>query len=105
MPADTPVNMLAQGQHILSLQPFSAMLNASLEAFSPGRAELSVPVAPALPHWQLEGRPHPTRALMIALPCAVGTVVSLLIVLLLAGSLFPVDIPVAYKASYELPKP
>lgn len=43
-----PTDMLAQGQHILSLQPFSAMLNARLDAFSPGNAELSVPIAPAL---------------------------------------------------------
>ena len=56
-------------------------------------------------YWQSEGRPRLTRALLIALPCAVGTVVSLLIVLSLAGALFPVDIPAAYKASYELPKP
>jgi len=52
MPTDTPTamsaNMLAQGQHILSLQPFSALLNARLDAFTPGSAELSVPVAPAL---------------------------------------------------------
>jgi uncharacterized protein (TIGR00369 family) len=40
--------MLVQGQRILSLQPFSAMLNARLDAFAPGSAELSVPVAPAL---------------------------------------------------------
>lgn len=43
-----PADMLTQGQHILSLQPFSAMLNARLDAFAPGSAELSVPVAPAL---------------------------------------------------------
>jgi uncharacterized protein (TIGR00369 family) len=48
MPADMPSNMLAQGQYILSQQPFSAMLNARLEAFAPGSVELSVPVAPAL---------------------------------------------------------
>jgi uncharacterized protein (TIGR00369 family) len=43
-----PTDMLMQGQQILALQPFSAMLNARLDAFEPGRAELSVPVAPAL---------------------------------------------------------
>lgn len=43
-----PADMLTQGRHILSLQPFSAMLNARLDAFAPGSAELSVPVAPAL---------------------------------------------------------
>jgi uncharacterized protein (TIGR00369 family) len=48
MPTDVPMDMLAQGRHILGLQPFSAMLNARLDAFAPGSAELSVPVAPAL---------------------------------------------------------
>ena len=43
-----PADMLTQGQHILSLQPFSAMLNARLDAFEPGSAELSVPVVPTL---------------------------------------------------------
>ncbi|MDP3311486.1 MAG: PaaI family thioesterase [Polaromonas sp.] len=43
-----PADMLAHGQQILSQQPFSAMLNARLDAFAPGSAELSVPVAPAL---------------------------------------------------------
>ncbi|OOG43020.1 PaaI family thioesterase [Polaromonas sp. A23] len=43
-----PADMLTQGQHILSQQPFSAILNARLDAFAPGSAELSVPVAPAL---------------------------------------------------------
>lgn len=43
-----PTDMLTQGQHILSLQPFSTMLNARLDAFVPGSAELSVPVVPAL---------------------------------------------------------
>lgn len=41
-------DMLTQGRHILSKQPFSALLNARLEAFAPGAAELSVPVVPAL---------------------------------------------------------
>lgn len=40
--------MLAHGRHILSQQPFSAMLNARLDAFAAGSAELSVPVVPAL---------------------------------------------------------
>lgn len=45
MPND---DMLAQGRHILSQQPFSALLNARLDAFAPGTAELSVPVVPGL---------------------------------------------------------
>ena len=43
-----PNDMLAQGQHILSQQPFSAMLSARLDAFSPGHAELSLPIVPGL---------------------------------------------------------
>lgn len=43
-----PADMLTQGQQILSLQPFSALLGAQLDAFSPGHAELSLPVAPGL---------------------------------------------------------
>ncbi len=41
-------DMLTQGRHILSQQPLSAMLNARLDAFAPGIADLSLPVAPAL---------------------------------------------------------
>lgn len=43
-----PADMLAHGQAILSQQPFSTLLNARLDAFAPGSAELSLPVAPAL---------------------------------------------------------
>ena len=43
-----PNDMLMQGQQILALQPFSAMLNAQLDVFAPGHAELSLPVVPGL---------------------------------------------------------
>lgn len=43
-----PAEMLIRGQQVLSQQPFSALLGARLDAFSPGLAELSVPVAPGL---------------------------------------------------------
>jgi len=56
-------------------------------------------------YWQSEGRPRLARALVIAVPCAVGSVMSLLIVMSLAGALFPVDIPASYKATYVQPKP
>ncbi|HYW55445.1 MAG TPA: hypothetical protein VE934_00670 [Polaromonas sp.] len=52
-------------------------------------------------YWQSEGRPRLARALMVVVPCAVGAVISLLIVLSLAGAFFPVDIPASYKASYD----
>ncbi len=43
-----PADMLAFGQAILGQQPFSTLLNARLDAFAPGSAELSLPVAPAM---------------------------------------------------------
>ena len=51
MPADvspSSANLFAFGRDVLSRQPFSAMLNARLDAFAPGIAELSVPVVPSL---------------------------------------------------------
>ena len=49
-------------------------------------------------------RPRVERILIVAIPSVVGVVVSLLIVLSLAGSLFPVELPDLYKATYALPK-
>ena len=40
--------MLMWAREMLGRQPFSAMLNAQLDAFAPGGAELSVPVVPGL---------------------------------------------------------
>lgn len=40
--------MLMWAREMLGRQPFSAMLNAQLDAFAPGSAELSVPVVPGL---------------------------------------------------------
>jgi hypothetical protein len=51
-------------------------------------------------YWQLEGRARHTRNLAVALPAAVGFAVSLAIVLMLAGALYPVEVPPAYKATY-----
>jgi uncharacterized protein (TIGR00369 family) len=48
MPAEAPMDLLPFGRKVLAKQPFSAMLNARLDAFAPGVAELSVPVAPGL---------------------------------------------------------
>jgi uncharacterized protein (TIGR00369 family) len=51
MPADvttTSTDLFAFGSDALSRQPFSAMLNARLDAFASGIAELSVPVVPGL---------------------------------------------------------
>ena len=43
-----PADLLAWGRQMLGQQPFSAMLNAQLDVFVPGGAELSVPVVPGL---------------------------------------------------------
>ncbi|CAN7321373.1 PaaI family thioesterase [Polaromonas sp. LjRoot131] len=43
-----PADVLMWAREMLGRQPFSAMLNAQLDAFSPGSAELSVPVVPGL---------------------------------------------------------
>lgn len=51
-------------------------------------------------YWHVRGRPRVAGALVIVLPCAIGAVASLLIVLSLAGALFPVEVPAQYKASY-----
>ncbi|MDI1274369.1 PaaI family thioesterase [Polaromonas sp.] len=50
MPADLNISpdLIAFGRDALRRQPFSAMLGARLDAFEPGKAELSVPVVPGL---------------------------------------------------------
>ena len=50
-------------------------------------------------YWHSQRRPGVARALVVAFP-AVGVIVSLLIVLSLAGALFPVEVPARYKATY-----
>jgi uncharacterized protein (TIGR00369 family) len=44
----TPADLLRFGRDAMSRQPFSALLNARLDSFTPGLAELSVPVVPGL---------------------------------------------------------
>ncbi len=51
-------------------------------------------------YWHRSSVKQPVRALFIALPMLVGSVVSLLIVLSLAGQLQPFEIPAEYKATY-----
>jgi hypothetical protein len=53
-------------------------------------------------YWHSQGRSRTARVLVVAIPCAVGVAVSLLIVLSLAGAFYPVDIPDRYKATYAL---
>jgi hypothetical protein len=44
-----------------------------------------------------------TRILILVIPSAIELTLSILIVLSLAGALFPVEIPAEYKATYALP--
>jgi len=48
MPAEQPGELLRWGREVLARQPFSALLDARLDAFAPGSAELSVPLVPKL---------------------------------------------------------
>jgi len=54
-------------------------------------------------YWHAQSSPRVARVLMIDLPSAVGVVVSLLIVMSLAGVLFSLEVPTQYKATYVLP--
>lgn len=49
-------------------------------------------------HWHLQAKSM--RTLAVAIPVVAGSVVSLLIVLTLAGAFYPVQIPSEYKATY-----
>lgn len=51
-------------------------------------------------YWQVQNRSSLVRALVVAVPAGVGGVLALLIVLLLAGKLQPVEVPAQYKATY-----
>jgi hypothetical protein len=54
-------------------------------------------------YWRPRSLPRVARILIVAIPSAIGVTVSTLIVLSLAGELFPVEIPAEYKATYALP--
>lgn len=54
-------------------------------------------------YWQVQDRPRIARVLVVALPIAIGAVTSLVIVLSLAGALFPLQVPAEYKATYAPP--
>ena len=51
-------------------------------------------------YWQLRAKSRPARVLAVVVPSGLGLVASLLIVLLLAGVLYPVQVPAEYKATY-----
>jgi hypothetical protein len=51
-------------------------------------------------YWQFEAGSRTARRLAVAVPMVVGSLVSLLIVLSLAGLVQPVKVPLKYKATY-----
>jgi len=51
-------------------------------------------------YWQLQAKSQVARVVAVALPASLGFVVSLLIVLSLAGVFYPVQVPPEYKAIY-----
>jgi hypothetical protein len=51
-------------------------------------------------YWRVQSGSRQARMLVVALPAAAGAVVSLLIVLAMAGTFHPVDIPDNYKATF-----
>jgi hypothetical protein len=53
-------------------------------------------------YWRAQDRPRAARVLVVAVPVVVGTVASLLIVLSLAGALFPLQVPAEYKSTYPM---
>jgi hypothetical protein len=54
-------------------------------------------------YWQADNRPRIARMLVVAVPAAVGAIASLLIVMSLAGALFPMHVPAQYRATYAPP--
>ena len=54
--------------------------------------------------WQSRSLHRVARILIVAVPMAIGMTLSMLIVLSLAGELFPIEIPPEYKAPYALPR-
>ena len=51
-------------------------------------------------YWQVQDRSRWVRVSVVAVPAGVSIVVALLIVLLMAGKLAPVDVPAKYRATY-----
>lgn len=94
---DTNFYFAAAGFHVAPFQYFFAPY------YFLGVVALFIHVACAA-YWRSQGRARVARILIVAIPSAIGVMVSLLIVLSLAGALFPVEIPAEYKATYALPR-
>lgn len=94
---DTNFYFAAAGFHVAPFQYFFAPY------YFLGVVALFMHVACAA-YWRSQSCPRVARILIVAIPSAIGVMVSLLIVLSLAGALFPVEVPVDYKATYALPR-
>lgn len=93
---DTNFYFAAAGFHVAPFQYFFAPY------YFLGVVALFTHVACAA-FWRSQTRPRVVQILIVAVPSTIGVMVSLLIVLSLAGALFPVDVPAQYKATYALP--
>ncbi len=51
-------------------------------------------------YWRFQTKPQLTRLLAVGIPTSIGFVISLLILLSLAGVFYPVQIPLEYKVIY-----
>ena len=54
-------------------------------------------------YWHSQDLSRLTKVLVVAVPSALGAIASLLIVLSLAGALFPLNVPAEYRATYAPP--
>ena len=90
---DTTFYYAAAGFHVPPFQFFFAPY------YSLGVLALFTHVGCAL-YWQVQSSSRTARVLAVAVPSVVGLVVSLLIVLTLAGVFYPVQVPPEYKATY-----
>lgn len=52
-------------------------------------------------YWQMQSRPRAVQILAVVLPISIGAVISLLIVLSLAGVFYPVNVPPEYKELFS----
>lgn len=52
-------------------------------------------------YWRSQSSSRTARILSVALPVGIGSIISLLIVLSLAGVFYPVNVPPEYKASFS----
>jgi succinate dehydrogenase/fumarate reductase cytochrome b subunit len=90
---DTNFYFAAAGFHVAPYQYFFAPY------YFLGVAALFTHAACAA-YWRSRSLPRAARILIVALPSTIGVTLATLIVLSLAGALFPVEIPVEYKATY-----